>query len=157
MVSLKESSGDDKQETCKAERGQRQMDERREHPRYPVSVPVLGSVVDREGRRRGLNANTLNVSRHGLALAIHGGKETIDLLPSLLPQDHPIELEVELAPFGPRIGAAGSVRWHSTRSLGNGRHYFISGILLDRIAQEENEHWIRFVDHVALKARQAEA
>ena len=132
------------------------MDERRRHRRYPASVPVIGSVVDEGGLRRGLNANTLNVSRHGLAIAIQGQKETIDLLSSLLAEDQPINLEVELAPFGPRIGATGSVRWYSTRSLGNGRHYFISGILLDQIAQEENEHWMRFVDHVALKARQVE-
>jgi len=129
------------------------MDERDQDPRYPVSVPVMGSVVDNGGLRRGLSANTLNVSYRGVAIAIQGRKSTIVKLPSLLPEAQVVDLEIEPSPAEPRIKAKGKVRWHETRSLGRGRHYFVAGIALDVIEREDLESWRRFVKHVGVATR----
>lgn len=126
------------------------MNERRQHPRYPTSGSVTGILIDSTGQRRGLTATTLNVSRSGLAMAIHGTTETIQQVPCILSEDQSVTVEVELVPGTPKIRATGSVRWHTIRSLGHDRSYYVAGMSLD-VRAEDKENWDRFIDDMSQK------
>jgi len=121
------------------------MRERRRHPRYNISVSVLGSVVDAMGEVRGLSGDTTNVSREGVALALHAGEDTIDLLPRLLPETQPVTLEIQLSALGTRIRATGSIRWHDICHVAGSRRYFIVGIFLEHMEEADRAKWQQFV------------
>jgi hypothetical protein len=128
------------------------MPERRKHPRYGKSVPVVGSLIDSAGQPRGLSADTLNVSREGLAIALHGKQGTVRSLASLLSETQSLEIEIKLAPLGPRVRATGNVQWHDMRSMQGSRHYLVAGIFLRHMEPDDRTHWEHFIGDVARNA-----
>jgi len=122
---------------------------RRKHPRYDIAVPVLGRVMEPDGQVRGLRADTMNVSREGLAIAFLGGKGTIQRLRRILSETQSVKLEVEPPTLGSTIKATGSVRWYDVRPIAGARQYFVAGISLKRLEAEDKSKWEQFVQETA--------
>ena len=126
------------------------MRERRRHPRYGISVSVLGSVVDRIGEVRGLTADTMNVSREGLALTFQAGEDTMHVLQRLLLETPAVTVQVDLPALRGRITVTGSIRWHDIRFIGgSSRRYFLAGISLEHMEAEDRAKWEQFVEDTA--------
>ena len=119
------------------------MTERRKHPRYDISVQVSLRLVDTARLPQVFDAQTVNVCREGVAIAVYEGEETMRLLPPLLSEEQLVELKISLPPTGEWVTAIGQARWYDIHSY-EGRDYLRVGIFLKQMDAESRRKWEDF-------------
>jgi hypothetical protein len=124
------------------------MRERRNHPRYDVSIPVDVTLRDAIGDAQSFSVHTMNVCREGVAVAFYEEDESIWLFPYVLSQNQSINLVLELPPSGEKIKAHGNVRWHDSGTQGH-RRYFRAGVYLKEMLPADQARWEQFVEKLA--------
>lgn len=122
------------------------MAERRKFPRYPVSMQVHGWLLDTYGRAQMFDAETMNVGREGIAILYYDNEEKIEFIQSLLVENWPVGLEMEVPLEGDRITATGRVRWQQVGATDTSLHYLIAGIFLEHMEPRERAEWERFIE-----------
>jgi hypothetical protein len=133
------------------------MRERRQYPRYGASIPVELGLADTSGDPYTFSVQTMNVSREGIAVVAYEEKDKLRLLLSLLLQRKSATLDITLPDNGDTVGATGSVRWHQIESTEAWGRFITTGLLLEKMKDNDRLKWEQFVDDIARRAEAADS
>lgn len=132
--------------------GQQGFEERRRHPRYPVSLNVSLFFSERKkqgpdqrrisGKGRNISGMTGDISFEGLLVKANPGHGDVSAFfrhsrkgtPSF-----PVDLEIELD--GRMIRSAGQIRWFKLWYTGQEPYQFEAGVFLGRMDGESRKSW----------------
>jgi len=85
------------------------------------------------------------VHREAVVIALYEGEETLRLVPPLLSEQVPVELEIEVSSTGERIRGIGRVMCYDSVSGQVSRPYLMVAISLEQMAIEDRIKWESFV------------
>jgi hypothetical protein len=137
--------------------GATSMRERRKHARYPTTIPVEGRLFDVTGRLQSFEAETVNVSREGLAVISYGPRLSIGAIGSLLSDNKPVSLTLQLPQAETKITTTGKIRWYQVDSLEEATAYLIAGVFAEHMEQEDRTQWNGFIEYLAQMPTRPEA
>ena len=109
------------------------------------SVPVRVRLVNVAGQAQGLYVHTVRVHREAVVIALYEGEQTLCLIPPLLSQQVPVELEIEVSSTGERIRGTGRAVCYDTRPRQTSPPHLMVAISLDQMAIEDRIKWESFV------------
>ena len=111
------------------------------------SAPVRVRLVNLAGQTQGLYVHTVRVHREAVVVALYDGEETLCLVPTLLSQQVPVELEIALSSKGEPIRGTGRVMCYDSYSGQTSRPYLMVAISLEQMAIEDRIRWESFVEN----------
>jgi hypothetical protein len=132
--------------------GQQGFEERRKHPRYPVSLNVSLSFSGKKehrsnqqrisGKGRNISGMTGDISFEGLLVKAnpgHGDVSAFFRRRRAGTQSFSVDLEIELD--GRMIRSAGQIRWFKLWYTGQEPYQFEAGVFLGTMEPESRESW----------------